>query len=89
MRDFFINSFEKLVGVIVVLLAIFVVVAAGMSAFGGGGMGGMRGSPLMGLAILIGGAIYVIFIGGLMYMGLGIYQNTRRTAEAVEKLAAR
>ena len=91
MRDFFINSFEILVGVIVVLLSLGVLVFAAMAAFGGGtgmGMGGQSG-PLMGLAILIGGAIYVIFIGGLMYMGLGIYQNTKRTAAAVEKLAAR
>ena len=89
MRDFFINSFEMLVGVIVVLLSLGVLVSAAMAAFGGGmGMGGQSGL-LMGLAILIGGAIYVIFIGGLMYMGLGIYQNTKRTAAAVEKLAAR
>ena len=94
MRDFFINSFEILVGVIVVVMSLGVLVFAGMAAFGGGtGMGmGMGGpgapsGPLMGLAILIGGGIYVIFIGGLMYMGLGIYQNTKRTAAAVEKLA--
>ena len=42
---------------------------------------------VVGRAVLIGGGIYVIFIGGLMYMGLGIYQNTKRTAAAVEKLA--
>lgn len=95
MRDFFINTFEILVGVIVVLLCIGVVVFAGVVAFGSGGdmgqgMGpaGMSG-PLAGLAVLIGGAIYVIFIAGLMYIGLGIYQNTKRTAEAVEKLVTR
>jgi hypothetical protein len=88
MRDFFINSFEILVGVIVVLLSIGVVIAAVAVAFGAGGSE-MQGGPLAGLAILIGGAIYVIFLGGLMYMGLGIYQNTKRTAAAVEKLAAR
>ena len=88
MREFFINTFESLVGVIVVLLSVGVLAAAGMAAFGGGvGPGGVSGL-LPGLAILIGGAIYVIFIGGLMYMGLGIYQNTKRTAAAVEKLAA-
>ena len=93
MRDFFINSFEILVGVIVVLLSLGVIIFAGLAAFGSGtpGMGpgmAMANGPLAGLAILVGGAIYVIFIGGLMYLGLGIYQNTKRTAAAVEKLAA-
>jgi len=92
--SFFINTFEVLVGVIVVLLCIAVVVFAGVVAFGGGSMGqgmgpgGMSG-PLAGLAVLVGGAIYVVFIGGFMYMGLGIYQNTKRTADAVEKLVTR
>jgi hypothetical protein len=91
MRDLFINSFEILVGVIVVLLGIAVVVGGAATAFGAGGMMGpdAPSGPLMGLGILIGGAIYVIFVGGLMYLGLGIYQNTKRTAVAMEKLAAR
>lgn len=86
MRDFFINSLEILVGVFVVLLSLAVVAFAGMAAFGGGmGPGGASG-PLAGVGILIGGALYVIFIGGFMYMGIGIYQNTKRSAEALEKL---
>ena len=91
MRDFFIRAFEVLVGIIVVLLCIGVAVAAGIAAFGGPGMMGQGApsGPLVGLGILIGGAIYVVFIRGLMYLGLGIYQNTRRTAEAVERLEAR
>ena len=92
MRDFFINSFEILVGVIVVLLGIGVLGVAGVAAFGGGGMGpngqGIHG-PLAGLAILVGGGIYIVFLGGIMYLGLGIYQNTKRTAVAMEKLASK
>ena len=90
MRDFFINSLELLVGVFVVLLSLGVVVAAGASAFGGGNMGpgGMNG-PLGGLLILVGGALYVIFVGGFMYMGIGIYQNTKRSAEALERLLSK
>ena len=90
MRDFFINSLEILVSVMVVLLGIGVVVFAAMTAFGGGGMGpgGMSG-PLGALFILIGGGLYVIFIGGFMYMGIGIYQNTKRSAEALEKLLSK
>lgn len=90
MRDFFINSLEILVGIIVVLMGLGVLAFAGMAAFGGGmmGPGGMAG-PLGAVAILIGGGLYVIFIGGFMYMGIGIYQNTKRSAEALEKLLSK
>lgn len=93
MRDFFINGFEILVGIIIVLLILLVLVVAGAAAFGGGGMmmngQQMPGGPLVGLGILVGGLIYVIFIGGLMYLGLGIYQNTKKTAAALERMAGK
>ena len=86
MRDFFINSLEVLVNVVVVLLSLGVLAVAAIAAFGGGvGPNGPAG-PLAGLGILIGGALYVIFVGGFMFMGIGIYQNTRRSADALEKL---
>ena len=99
MRDFFINSLEILVGVIVVLLSLAILGAAAAAAFGGamgtgmgGGMGmgtgGMSG-PVAAVGILIGGALYVIFVGGFLYMGIGIYQNTKRSAEALEKLVSK
>ncbi len=93
MRDFFINSLEILVGVIVVLLSLAILGAAAAAAFGGAmgmgmGTGGMSG-PVAGVGILIGGALYVIFVGGFLYMGIGIYQNTKRSAEALEKLASK
>ena len=81
MRDFFIGSFEKLVAVIVVLLTV-VVVIGGISAMASQGF-------FAGLAILVGGALYVVMIGGILYLALGIYHNTMRTADAVEKLASR
>lgn len=100
MRDFFIRSFEMLIGVILALVALGIVVFAGFVAFGPqggmqgvgpmgpmGSMGPMAQGPLAGLLILIGGGLYLIFIGGLMYLGLGIYHNTRRTAEATERMA--
>ena len=90
MRDFFINAFEKLVAVIVILMIIGVVIGAAAVSFGAGmGPGGQGGGILQGLFVLIFGAIYVVFIGGAMYLGLGIYQNTRRTAEALERMAAK
>ncbi len=90
MRDFFINWFEKLVGVVVILLAILVFVG-GLGTMFGSGMGpmGQGGGLLAGLAVWIVGGIYVIFVGGIMYLGLGIYQNTKATAEAVSRLADR
>jgi hypothetical protein len=89
MRDFFIRSFELLVGVIIVIMSIVIVIAAFAAMFGTGmGPMGQGGGILAGLAILVGGAIYIIFIGGIMYLGLGIYQNTKRAAEALDRSRA-
>jgi uncharacterized membrane protein len=87
MRDFFIKSLDKLVGIVIVLMAVAVVVAAIGATMGGATMNGqhMGGGPLAGLLILVIGAIYILFVGGFMYLGLGIYHNTKRTAEALEK----
>ena len=84
MRDFFINSFEKLVGVIVILLCIGVLIGAVAALFGAGGGNGPSGI-LGALLILIAGGIYIIFVGGIMYLGLGIYQNTKRMADQLER----
>jgi uncharacterized membrane protein YedE/YeeE len=84
MRDFFINAFEKLVGVIIVLLVIGVVAAAGFMAFAPATPGQPTGI-LPGLLVLIAGLVYVVFIGGALYLGLGIYQNTKRMAEALDR----
>lgn len=89
MRDFFINSLEKLIGVIIVLMAIGVVIGFFGIAFGGGyGPYGQSGGFFVGLIFLLIGAIYVILMGGFMYLGVGIYQNTLRTAKAIEKMSA-
>ncbi len=80
MRDFFILALEKLIAVIIVLLMIGVLVFAVMAT------GSPQGSALQGLLILFGGALYVVMMGGMLYLFLGIYHNTRRTAEL---LAAR
>jgi hypothetical protein len=75
MRDFFILALEKLIAVIVVLLMIAVLVLAAIAT------GSPQGGALQGLAILVGGALYVIMMGGMLYLFLGIYHNTKRTAE--------
>lgn len=84
MRDFFIRALEVVINVVVVLTAILIVVAAGAAMFApaqaASQLGGMSG-PLAGIAILVAGFIYLIFVAGFMYLGLGIYQNTKKTAE--------
>ncbi|QDY70426.1 hypothetical protein [Qingshengfaniella alkalisoli] len=77
MRDFFIRSLEKLVGLIVILSIIGVVIGSVSAMFV------PDGGFLAGLAVLVGGTIYIILLGGGLYLGLGIYDNTRRTAEAL------
>lgn len=88
MRDFFIKSFEMIINVVVIIMSIGVVIAGLATMFGAGmGMGGGAGF-LSGLFVLVVGGVYVLFFGGLMYLGLGIYQNTRRSAEAMERMSA-
>ncbi len=90
MRDFFIRSLEKLIGVIIVLMSIGIILGALGVAFGGGyGPDGQWGGVFAGLLFLCFGAIYVVLMGGFMYLGVGIYQNTLRTANAVEKMSER
>ena len=85
MRDFFIKSLEIVINVVVVIAAIGIVIAAGAAMLGGGaaqaqfGMSGV----FAGLLILLGGFVYLILMAGFMYLGLGIYQNTKRTADAL------
>ena len=87
MRDLIVTSLEKLIDVIVILLGLAVVGFA-VSATFGGPIAGLPGA-LAGLAILVGGGLSVILIGGFLYMSVGNYHHNWRTAVAVEKLAAR
>lgn len=93
MRDFFIRSLEVLINIlmVVLILGVILVSIAAMAGMGNFRVAGMDagGGVLMGLAILIGGSLYIILIGGFMYLGLGIYQNTRRAADALERMANR
>lgn len=84
MRDLFINALDKLVGVIVVLSAVAIVISALMVAVSGQG-----GGILPAIGVLIFGTLYLILIGGGMYLGLGIYHNTRRMADAMDRSAPR
>ena len=83
MRDFFIGALDKVVAVVVVLMGLAVLLIAVMALFTGG-QSGMPGGGIGGfLIILIGGGLYTILVGGMLYLGLGIYYNTKKTAEAL------
>ena len=95
MRDFFIRGLEMVINIIMALLVIGLVALAAALALGAvpvdnaamanTPLATARG-PIAGLAVLIGGGLYLIVMGGFAYLGLGIYQNTRRTADALERL---
>ena len=75
MHDFFIPAVEKLIAVIVVPMTIAMLIFAVLA------MSSPQGGALQGLAILVGGALYVVLTGGMLYLFLGIYHNPKRTAE--------
>ena len=81
MRDFFIQSFENLVSVIVVLMMIGSVLGAFIA--------GAQEGFLTFVLVLIMGALYTVLLGGGLYLGLGIYQNTKRSAELLERIASK
>lgn len=80
MRDFVIKSLDILIWVVGGIIAIGGVIA-GLFAIGQGEM--------QGIAIIIIAPLYAILFCGLFLLAIGVYNNTRRTAEALEKLAAR
>lgn len=83
MRDFFILWMERIINVVIVIGAIAVVISGLVAMFSA------QGGFLQGVMIWVIGAIYLVLMGGMIYLGLGIYNNTRRTAEAIEQLNSR
>ncbi|WP_112875082.1 hypothetical protein [Paracoccus endophyticus] len=83
MRTFFVNSFERVVGVIVVLMGIAIVVAAFAA------LTQPQGGVLPFLAILAGGFVYLVLMAGFVYLQIGIHANTKRAADAAEAVLAR
>lgn len=83
MRDFFINSLEKILNVIVVLMAVAIIIGTLFVLFMGGQ--GFFGNLLSAILVLIVGALYLVLFAGMAYLGLGIYQNTKRTADLLER----
>lgn len=81
MRDFFIRSMEQIINVFVIIGAVIILITAISMMFS------PYGGFLRGVGFLIAGGIYLVLMAGAIYLGLGIYENTKRTAEAVERLS--
>ena len=80
MRDFFIQALDKVVALIVILGAVAVLLGAiGVAFFV------PDGGLLQGLGVLVAGSLYLIIVGGSLYLALGIYANTKRTADLLER----
>ena len=80
MRNTIIKIFEILIWVIGALYAIGGVI---------GGIMVLAQGEIVGLGIIIGGLLGAVMIMALFFIQIGTYNNTKRTAEAVEKLAGR
>jgi hypothetical protein len=77
MRQAIINSLDILIWVLGALIALAGVIA---------GIVALAQGQVMGLAILVGGLLYAVVFMGMFFLIIGIHNNTKRTAEAVEKL---
>ena len=88
MGHFFIRLLDFLIGIFVAVGFVGVLVVAFAASSGAilGPAGTSFGGNGAGIVILIGGLIYLAFIAGFLYLGVGIYDNTRRSAEALEFL---
>lgn len=81
MRQLIINSFDILVWVFGGFIMLTAMIA---------GIGAMvQRQALVGLAFIVGGAIYAVLMMGVFFIAIGIYQNTKRTAEAVAGMTFR
>lgn len=83
MREFFIIWMERVMNVLIALGGLAVAIGTIVTLFSA------KGGIVAALGVLVLGSIYLVVLGGAIYLGLGIYNNTRRTAEAVEQLARR
>jgi hypothetical protein len=80
MRDFVIKSLD----VIIWIVAAFFVLGGVI-----GGLIALVNGQMQGLALIILGPLYAIVFAGWIFLAIGTYNNTKRTADAIEKLANR
>jgi hypothetical protein len=80
MREFVIKSLDILIWVVGGIIAIGGILA---------GLFAVVQGQMSGLLFIILAPIYAIIFCGMFLLAVGVYHHTRRTAEALEKLAAR
>jgi hypothetical protein len=80
MRQLIIKSFETIIWIVGAL-----VTAAGVIF----GIVAIAQGQVQGLLFIILAPLYAVLIMGMFFIAIAISDNTRRTAEAVEKLAAK
>jgi hypothetical protein len=80
MREFVIKSLDILIWVVGGLIALIGV---------GAGLFALVQGQVQGLLLIILGPLYAILFCGMFLLAVGVYNHTKRTAEALEKLAAR
>lgn len=76
MKDFVIRAMEFLVWVVGALVLLGGILA---------GVAFMSQGQMQGLAFIIGAPIYAIMLCGGFFVAIGIYYNTKRMADAMEK----
>ena len=85
MRDFLVRSLNTIIWVVFVLMVIGTLFGAALA---------FANEAILGLLVLVGGLVVAVFFAGTCFLAtglyelsLGIYNNTARTAQALELLA--
>ncbi|SFI95431.1 hypothetical protein [Jannaschia pohangensis] len=87
MRDFFIKALEGIITLTIVVVAVAILVVTIGAMFGGVPVGDFWiEGPTHAAIVAIGGTLGLLVVGGTLYLGLGKYNNTARTADALELL---
>lgn len=86
MREFLIASLDKIVMVVVVLMLLGTAVSGLGTMFAGRAQGG---GVLVGLFVLVSGFVGAAMFGGMMFLLIGIYENTRKMASDIADLRSR
>ncbi|MBK6466664.1 MAG: hypothetical protein IPL38_08410 [Rhodobacter sp.] len=81
MRALIIKSLDLLVWLLAILIALAGLVI-GFMALG-------QGQVLPGLGMIVGGVLYAVVFAGMFFILIGIHDNTKRTADAVERMTPR
>ena len=82
MRELFTKSFDNVMALVVV----FMIFGLLISVFNIARLGFVGLAPVAVISILLGGFVSIVMTVGGLYLLHGIYENTKRSAEAAEAL---